>query len=179
MTAVRYRCTNEECVSPERTFVDAALCTFDWEAAGLTGWGVTSGLYHPDEGGLPCGPAEEIIGPARVRLRRVPGWRIPPGCVKVDRTTRYGNPFEVHQNRGGDGRFYVEHPDTEDYLYFDTAEAAALCAVFGLFEPRLLAGQLEVTADDVRRDLAGRDIGCWCRNGAPCHGDVLLRVANP
>jgi hypothetical protein len=28
-----------------------------------------------------------------------------------------------------------------------------------------------------RRDLAGRDLACWCRLSDPCHGDILLTVA--
>jgi hypothetical protein len=42
----------------------------------------------------------------------------------------------------------------------------------------LEAGQLAVTADDVRRELAGRDLCCWCPLDDPCHADVLLEVAN-
>lgn len=35
-----------------------------------------------------------------------------------------------------------------------------------------------VTVDDVRRELAGRDLACWCKLDQPCHADVLLAVAN-
>lgn len=35
-----------------------------------------------------------------------------------------------------------------------------------------------VTADEVRRELAGKDLACWCPPGEPCHADVLLEVAN-
>lgn len=30
----------------------------------------------------------------------------------------------------------------------------------------------------IRDQLAGRDLACWCRVGSPCHGDVLLEIAN-
>ena len=30
----------------------------------------------------------------------------------------------------------------------------------------------------LRRDLAGRDLACWCNLDQPCHADVLLEVAN-
>ncbi len=30
----------------------------------------------------------------------------------------------------------------------------------------------------VRMELAGRNLACWCAIGDPCHGDVLLEVAN-
>jgi hypothetical protein len=31
----------------------------------------------------------------------------------------------------------------------------------------------------LRRDLAGRDLACWCPLDQPCHGDILLELANP
>lgn len=34
------------------------------------------------------------------------------------------------------------------------------------------------TVDDVRRELAGKDLACWCPLYVPCHADVLLEVAN-
>lgn len=48
-------------------------------------------------------------------------------------------------------------------------------AIAAHFGPR---GPITVTADDVRRDLAGRDVACWCPLSVPCHGDVLLQVGN-
>lgn len=42
----------------------------------------------------------------------------------------------------------------------------------------LLAGHLEVTVDDAKRELRGKDLACWCPLDHPCHADVLLEVAN-
>lgn len=42
----------------------------------------------------------------------------------------------------------------------------------------LLAGRLRVTVDDVRRELRGRDLACYCPLDGPCHADVLLAIAN-
>jgi hypothetical protein len=36
----------------------------------------------------------------------------------------------------------------------------------------------KVTPDDVREQLAGRDLACWCPLDQPCHADVLLELAN-
>jgi hypothetical protein len=33
--------------------------------------------------------------------------------------------------------------------------------------------------EQIRRELGGRDLMCWCPVGAPCHGDLLLQIANP
>jgi hypothetical protein len=42
----------------------------------------------------------------------------------------------------------------------------------------LLAGRLRITVDDVKRELAGRDLACYCRPDELCHADVLLAIAN-
>lgn len=36
----------------------------------------------------------------------------------------------------------------------------------------------KVTVDDVRRELGGKDLACWCRPDQPCHADILLKLAN-
>src|SRR5437762_14233430 len=33
--------------------------------------------------------------PRRIRLSRRKGWRVPPDTLKVDRSTRWGNPFRI------------------------------------------------------------------------------------
>lgn len=36
---------------------------------------------------------------------------------------------------------------------------------------------LEVTVDDIRRELAGKDLACFCRLDEVCHADALLSLA--
>lgn len=36
----------------------------------------------------------------------------------------------------------------------------------------------KVTPDDIRAELKGRDLACWCKPEWPCHADVLLQIAN-
>ena len=38
--------------------------------------------------------------PLRIQLSRRKGWRMPPNTVKVDRTTKWGNPFVVGKPGG-------------------------------------------------------------------------------
>jgi hypothetical protein len=47
-----------------------------------------------------------------------------------------------------------------------------------LYREALLRGDLACAVTDVRRELAGRDLACWCPAHEPCHADVLLEVAN-
>ena len=91
----------------------------------------------------------------RVQLSRRAGWRKPPGVVVVARPSRWGNPFRIDEDR-------------------TRAEAVAA------FERAVARGDptLAFTIDDVRRELAGHDLACWCPLDQPCHADVLLRLAN-
>ena len=34
------------------------------------------------------------------------------------------------------------------------------------------------TVDEIRAELKGKTLACYCPEGAPCHGDVLLAIAN-
>jgi hypothetical protein len=36
----------------------------------------------------------------------------------------------------------------------------------------------KVDVEDIRRELAGHDLACWCQLDHPCHVDVLLELAN-
>ncbi len=93
--------------------------------------------------------------PQRIQLRRGRGWRKPAGAVVVARPSRWGNPFVV----GGE----------------EVLDAAAAVA---RYRAALEAGKLRFTVDDARRELAGRDLACWCPPDRPCHADVLIDVAN-
>ena len=93
--------------------------------------------------------------PHRVQLRRLKGWRMPEGTVKVDRSTRWGNPFRATGHT----------PEQVVAAFRDWITEAHT-----------------VQAWDMRRDaqalLRGRNLACWCRLDQPCHADVLLDLAN-
>ena len=72
-----------------------------------------------------------------------------PNAVYIGRPSMWGNPFVI----GRDGT---------------RADVIAKYEIWLLRQPRLMA-QLD--------RLAGRDLICWCAP-LPCHGDVLLRLAN-
>lgn len=89
----------------------------------------------------------------RIQRRRTAGWRMPANTVYVGRPGRYGNPFTAN-DRTTAGRAAA----VERYRQWLTTRPD-LCVA-------------------VRRDLAGRNLACWCPPGQPCHADVLLSVAN-
>lgn len=90
--------------------------------------------------------------PARIQRRRTAGWRMPEGAVYVGRPTRWGNPFP------------------------HTGTAASRAEVVAAYRDLIDADPALQAA--ARRQLAGRDLACWCPPDQPCHADVLLDVAN-
>lgn len=102
------------------------------------------------------------MSPGRVRVQGdLFHGRVPAGAVYVGRgapglpASVYANPFRASEHSAPEAvRLYLEH----------------------------VASRPEVAAA-VRRDLAGKDLACWCPlpgSGEPdiCHAAVLLVIAN-
>lgn len=78
---------------------------------------------------------------------------MPANTLYVGRPTRWGNPFPV------DGtRTHNEAVDQHRAWIMQPEQAELRQAV--------------------RRDLHGKNLACWCREGETCHADVLLQIAN-
>lgn len=116
-------------------------------------------LESEDEAETQSDPSEvrrdmtDANAPMRVQLSRRKGWRMPPNTVKVDRTTRFGNPYQAGVDGDGDRAYLVKL--FQDLMLSD----ASLRAL-------------------VRSELRGKNLACWCPPGEPCHADVLLELAN-
>lgn len=112
-------------------------------------------------------PAAVQAAPRRIQRRRARGWRLPPGCVCVDRSTRWGNPFVV--GRDGTAAECVHH--------YAAMLAGSFCVSPHVEFDELRAARAHVLAHG--HELRGRDLACWCGESAKwCHADVLLAVVN-
>ncbi|RFZ11213.1 hypothetical protein DSM43518_02053 [Mycobacterium marinum] len=117
-----------------------------------------------------------MTAPRRIQLRRTKGWRlhdISPDAVVVTRSSKWGNPFAIGKTLLVE-RYYPTFARV-DITPRDRREAVAWFSLvlgpdWGLPVPMRSA--------DVRRELAGHDLACWCPLGQPCHADVLLEIAN-
>jgi hypothetical protein len=90
---------------------------------------------------------------------------MPINTAKIDRSTKWGNPFKV-----GDD---AVNPVSGQTIFVESKEQA-----IGLFSQYLKTiGGAEI-AVAARRELKGKNLACWCKDGHACHGDVLLTVAN-
>mgnify|MGYP001589906571 FL=1 len=112
--------------------------------------------------------------PVRLQLSRRKGFKLvsPNGLlvVKVDRTTKWGNPFKI-----------------------DRWNNAAVCVEK---YRRFVKGNMWSwpTRHDIREALKGKNLACWCKlckahakgkpfdvdcsNCEPCHSNILGRIAN-
>lgn len=125
--------------------------------------------------------------PKRIQRKRSSGWRMPEGAVSVTRPGKWGNPFMVAQGPH-DGMWMVDCKSPAG----TTAQAAWIwdhigplafitvsdALAFSLAMYRAWVILLVVHSDVDLTDIRGKDLACWCKEGDPCHGDVLIEIAN-
>ena len=104
-------------------------------------------------------------GPVRVRLSRAKGWRMPANTVKVDRATKWGNPFVVGKPSAFTGGRPVQDRRHAFVLY------------------RAVAPDNEALVAAAQAELRGKNLACWCpilrySEDGCCHADVLIELAN-
>lgn len=89
---------------------------------------------------------------------------MPPNTVKVDRTTKWGNPFVPGK----------DNPFLPGRKVEDRRHAFVLYRSFAPQNEKLIAA--------ARAELAGKNLACWCRKDDPyedcCHAAVLMELAN-
>ncbi len=93
--------------------------------------------------------------PVRVQLSRKRGWRMPPNCVKVDRSTPWGNPYQAGVDGDGNRAYLVE-----------------------CFRAFINRPEQAVLRERAIAHLKSKSLACWCPLDGPCHANVLLELAN-
>lgn len=133
--------------------------------------------------------------PERIQQRRVRGWRMPAGARSVARPSRWGNPWEVRAVRFalGDSLSFASigcsplysgacfpRPPALSVYAAPEIEALAQRVAVDLFAlaARRFQGYDPAGFEAWIAPLVGLDLACWCPLGLPCHGDVLLALAD-
>lgn len=116
--------------------------------------------------------------PKRIQLKRTKGWRKPEGAVVVARPSKWGNPYRAIGGTVFGPTRPIEGGEMVAYSTHAPAERAVTAAIENYRRDIDCAARSRLTTDEIRRKLAGRDLGCWCPLAQPCHGDVLLEIAN-
>lgn len=145
--------------------------------------------------------------PKRIRLSRAKGWRKSEGAIVVSRPSKWGNPFRFRTTQAlarvpaldgspweYEGRISADgnrhdyfhedgHVTTHHIRYMTIEECIELyrrCLVDPTPQLHLwdFSTRVPLTVRDARRELADRDLACWCPLDGPCHADILLQIAN-
>jgi len=101
--------------------------------------------------------------PKRGKLKREKGFKLPPNSKKVDRSTKWGNPFKVGHSANG---FSIVLPSEIENNYQAVEAYKYHLKTWLYISPQCL------------NELRGKNLFCWCDLSEYCHADVLLKAAN-
>jgi hypothetical protein len=115
--------------------------------------------------------------PQRMQLSRKAGFNLQAAskalnglpAKRITRPGKWGNPFSIADTAA---RYGLDRDAAQ-------AKAVALCGAWlrGTLERKLSPGAPPGRAE-IRAELAGHNLACWCKPGTPCHADVLIELAN-
>ena len=92
------------------------------------------------------------MAPQIYNLRNFRGIKLPEHITRVDRLTKFGNPFPMDGERNRD-------------------------LVCDRFEEWIARPEQAALVQAIKAELRGKDLACWC---APkrCHAETIRRIAN-
>lgn len=129
---------------------------------------------HPENLNLKVISSE--FKPKRIQRKRVKGWRMPENTVSVTRPGKWGNPFKVGDyvklGNGGDGMAYSRCTEKK-YAGSGYVHLQDLGYMLYIYREYLLL----YPPKDIN-ELKGKNLACFCKEGEPCHADILLELAN-
>ena len=87
----------------------------------------------------------------------------------VTRPGKWGNPFSIDEVAATYG---LDRAAAQ-------AKAVAMAGdwLSGTLDKQLSPG-VPPAREEIRTELGGYNLACWCRPGTPCHADVLIELAN-
>jgi hypothetical protein len=110
--------------------------------------------------------------PERIQRSRAKGSKLPSNTVCVTRPGKWGNPFRL----GEVVQRFSKEKICETFTIETNAQAVACYREY--MEDHLSNPPAAKIVRKALEDLRGKNLACWCPIGSPCHGDVLLTLAN-
>lgn len=104
--------------------------------------------------------------PVRIQRKRAKGFRMPENTVYVGRGSRWGNPYRIGIDGTADECVRKYANDITPYRHHGEKSTME----------NLFLSILNI--EDIRCELRGKNLACWCALDQPCHADVLLKLAN-
>ena len=127
--------------------------------------------------------------PYRIQRQRTKGCRMAENTVYVGRGTKWGNPFRVDDGLNLTTLDLTESVEGRPFRYPVKESMTAVISpelAVDLYSVLLRWRHVGMSpalrdlpmASQVRTELAGKNLACWCPLDQPCHADVLLEIAN-
>jgi hypothetical protein len=115
--------------------------------------------------------------PKRIQRKRTKGWRMPPNTVYVGRPSKWGNPWTVKAaiSSGFYKPEYAPLVCITEYAAWLKSQPSPNSEELGI--RKTLVDRKKIILDSLK-GLRGKNLACWCKEGEPCHADVLLELAN-
>jgi hypothetical protein len=124
-----------------------------------------------------------MAGPVRLQLSRRAGFRLQEhslttnglSAIKVARPGKWGNPFTVS---GAIESGYATEATAHQFVVECFADwLAGGCQGRDWWQGPESEARREAILDALP-ELRGKNVACFCKEGLPCHGDVLIALAN-
>lgn len=126
-----------------------------------------------------CGADQQAL-PQRIQMTRRWPWRAEhPEAVIVARPSKWGNPIDWKHYSAHTPRYMPDGELNDEIRRVPDADRRRWAV--SDFKNQLVYGNGFPgfpTIDEIRAELAGKDLACWCPLDQPCHADVLLNIAN-
>jgi len=119
--------------------------------------------------------------PVRIQMKREKGFNLQEcskainglPAIRVDRATKWGNPF-----RPGEEYVIADDDTATISVSSDSTEGVVHFYEIAIRDENIRKRYSLPSPEEIRAELAGRNLACWCKPSQPCHADVLLMIAN-
>lgn len=121
-------------------------------------------IYNPD---MP-------VVPKRIQRKRTKGWKMPENTIYVGRGTKWGNPMKVIGKKVFVQRFHSKTWVPFDNIVHDNVKKFAIT----WYQKFMNSNSKKHPKKYDLSELKGKNLACFCKEGEPCHADVLIELAN-
>ena len=114
----------------------------------------------------------------RIQRKRTKGFELPPNTVCINRPTKWGNPFKLTPD-GYIMCYTTNRGILGPWIYWSYGGDSCLHHIIYLYE-QWITGNIKrdyLPQPPDLTELIGVDyLACFCKEGEPCHGDVLIKL---
>lgn len=132
--------------------------------------------------------------PKRLQRSRSKGYKMPKRAIYVGRPSKWGNPFKLIGDMIYCDALDTWHNNYNPWVLYDKriySKKEGIKRVIELCDDWIhqrlqithytymcVAKRCPFTIEDIKRELKGKDLVCWCPKNQDCHSRILIEIAN-